>query len=122
MATELGVESLVFEDRAEAGRILARLLLRYREENPIVLALPRGGVVVGFEVARALKAPLDVIVARKLGAPGREELGIGAIAPGDVLVLDRSTLEWLNIPEEALRGTIERETAEMKRRRRLYRG
>src|SRR5438477_10723813 len=77
----------LFEDRADAGQQLARQLDGYRDRNPIVLALPRGGVPVGAEVARALDAPLDVYIARKLGAPSQPELGIGAIAPGGVMVL-----------------------------------
>lgn len=113
---------LVFEDRALAGRVLARHLLSYREERPIVLALPRGGVVVGAEIARALKAPLDVIVARKLGAPGHEELGIGAIAPGGVRVVDEQAVQWLGISEAQMERIVARETEEMNRRQRLYRG
>jgi putative phosphoribosyl transferase len=88
----------------------------------MVLALPRGGVVVAFEIARALHAPLDVLVARKLGAPGHEELGIGAIAPGGVRVLDEQAVRWLGITEEQLQRIVARETEEMNRRLRLYRG
>ncbi|HZU77134.1 MAG TPA: hypothetical protein VFA70_10250 [Dehalococcoidia bacterium] len=91
-----------FADRVDAGRRLAQELLHYREQLPIVLALPRGGVVVGYEVAQALHAPLDVIVARKLGAPGHRELGIGAIAPGGVEVLDTESVRMLGIPQAAI--------------------
>src|SRR5262245_1219651 len=77
-----------FEDRAEAGRQLAQKLMHLRHEHPIVLALPRGGVPVGCEVARALAAPLDVFLVRKLGVPGQRELGMGAIAPGGVMILN----------------------------------
>src|SRR5581483_4834791 len=122
MATETADGTLIFEDRADAGRFLARELLNYKKENPIVLALPRGGVVVGYEIARALDAPLDVIVARKLGAPGHEEMGIGAIAPGGVLVRDDLAIRYLGVTEEQLQRTITRETAEMERRIRSYRG
>jgi putative phosphoribosyl transferase len=115
-------ETVVFQDRAEAGRQLAAQLLRYRDENPLVFALPRGGVVVGYEVAQALKAPLDVIVARKLGAPQQPELGIGAIAPGGVRVLDEQAVAWLEVSEAQLERITVRETVEMERRERLYRG
>ncbi|HZO88858.1 MAG TPA: phosphoribosyltransferase [Chthonomonadaceae bacterium] len=114
--------AIVFQDRHDAGKQLATHLMQYREQNPIVLALPRGGVVVGYEVAQALNAPLDVIVARKLGAPGHEELGIGAIAPGGVLVRDDLAIRYLGVTEEQLQRTITRETAEMERRIRSYRG
>ncbi|MCW3097681.1 MAG: phosphoribosyltransferase [Chthonomonadaceae bacterium] len=122
MATETPDGTLIFEDRTDAGRFLAGKLTVYKQEDPIVLALPRGGVVVGYEIARALNAPLDVIVARKLGAPGHEELGIGAIAPGDVRVLDERTIHWLGITDEQLQRVIAKETLEMNRRLRLYRG
>jgi len=111
-----------FQDRADAGRRLAERLMSYCEEEPIVLALPRGGVAVGFEVARALNAPLDVVVARKLGAPAQPELGIGAIAPGGVRVLDEMAQKWLDISEARLEQIVARETAEMERRLLLYRG
>jgi predicted phosphoribosyltransferase len=115
-------EILIFHDRADAGRRLAMRLARYREENPSVIALPRGGVAVGYEIAHAFHAPLDVIVARKLGVPGREELGLGAIAPGGVRVLDEGIIDWFGISEAQLERIIARETAEMERRLRLYRG
>src|SRR5947209_11093281 len=115
MATEAPDGTLVFEDRADAGRVLAQELLIHRQHDSIVLALPRGGVVVAYEVARALHAPLDVIVARKLGAPGQEELGIGAVAPGGVLVLDEQAVGWLGIREAQLEQAIARETEEMNR-------
>lgn len=122
MAAELVANTLVFEDRAQAGRVLAGHLLRFRDEKPIVLALPRGGVVVGCEVAWALDAPLDVIAARKLGAPGREEFGMGAIAPGGVRVLDEAAIAMLGITEREIERAIESETREMNRRLHLYRG
>jgi len=122
MADQTSDGTLVFEDRAEAGGILARKLLRYRDQNPLILALPRGGVVVGYEIARALHAQLDVIVARKLGAPGQNELGIGAIAPGNVRVLDAQAVRYLGISEAQLKQITARETEEMNRRLLLYRG
>lgn len=112
----------LFADRVEAGRQLAARLSRYRDERPIVLALPRGGVVVGHEVARALEAPLDVIVARKVGAPGQRELGIGAIAPGGVEVIDPLTVEMLGIRREQIDAIVAEETAEMTRRIARFRG
>ena len=110
----------LFRDRVDAGRRLAALLERFRDEAPIVLALPRGGVVVGYEVAHALNAPLDVIVARKLGAPGHRELGIGAVAPG-VRVLDDETVSALGVRAEAIEAIAAEETAEMARRSRRFR-
>ena len=111
-----------FRDRQDAGRQLGRLLLRYRDAAPAVLALPRGGVPVGYEVARALGAPLDVLVARKIGAPSQPELGIGAIAPGGVIVLDERTVAALGVTEAELEAIAARETAEMERRLARYRG
>lgn len=122
MATQRSDGALIFEDRADAGRRLALKLLIYEKENPIVLSLPRGGVAVGYEIARALKAPLDVIVARKLSLPEYEELGIGAIAPGGVCVMNRQVEEWQSLTGAELQQIIARETDEMNRRLRLYRG
>ncbi len=111
-----------FKDRQDAGRQLARQLMTYRDEHPIILAIPRGGVVTGSEVARALGAPLDVIVVRKLGAPWQPELGIGAIAPGGVQVLDRPTIEYLGISEGELEQVRQAQQMELQRRLHLYRG
>src|SRR5438105_5938184 len=92
-----------FRDRREAGRVLAGLLEDYRgREDVIVLALPRGGVPVAYEVATAIGAPLDVFLVRKLGVPGREELAMGAIASGGVLVLNDDVVRGLNIPPEVI--------------------
>ncbi len=115
-------EETPFEDREDAGRQLAERLARYGDESPIVLALPRGGVPVGYAIARALKAPLDVFIARKLGAPGRRELGIGAVAQGGVRVLSEHTIQALGIPEEYIEQVAAEETAEIERRLRLLRG
>jgi predicted phosphoribosyltransferase len=111
-----------FRNRREAGVHLAKSLQRYADRTDVrVLALPRGGVPVGFEVARALKAPFDVFVVRKLGVPGHEEFAMGAIASGDVTVLDDDTIDTLRIPAEAVSAIIAREQAELGRRERRYR-
>lgn len=111
-----------FFDRAEAGRALARALSHYAgHDDVIVLALPRGGVPVGYEVARELGAPLDVFLVRKLGVPGHEELAMGAIASGGVLVLDEGVLRWLDISEQQIQKTLARELDELRRREAAYR-
>ena len=110
-----------FSDRHDAGKQLARRLEDLRDQDVVVLALPRGGVPVAAEVAAALHAPLEVFVARKLGAPGRPELGIGAVAEGDVVVLDERAGPWRGNSRQ-LRDTTEAEQAELARRVRCYRG
>jgi predicted phosphoribosyltransferase len=111
-----------FEDRTDAGRRLAARLLSYANRGDVlVLALPRGGVPVAYEVAERLDAPLDVFLVRKLGVPGREELAMGAIASGGVLVLNHEVIQGLQIPPEVIRAAAERETAELERRERAYR-
>jgi len=113
---------LPFRDRLEAGRFLgAELARRAYGPNPIVLALPRGGVPLGQAVADALKAPLDVVIVRKLGVPWQPELAMGAIA-GDTRVLDFQLIRDLRIPDEEIEKVVRRETEEWKRRERLYRG
>lgn len=112
---------MVFEDRHDAGRQLAGLLRRYRQEQPIVLGLPRGGVVVAYEVARALDAPLDVLVVRKLGVPGAEELAMGATAAGSTL-LNTDLVRRLGIPPSVVDAVVRRETEELQRREAMYRG
>jgi putative phosphoribosyl transferase len=112
-----------FRNRTAAGRALARELERYAgRDDVVVLALPRGGVPVGYEVAKALGAPLDVFVVRKLGAPGHEELAVGAIASGGLIILDQNLVRRLGIPERALRRVIAEEARELERRERAYRG
>ena len=111
-----------FEDREDAGRRLAERLARYRDERPVVFALPRGGVPVGYEISRSLGAPLDVFVSRKLGAPGQPEFGIGAVAPGGVRVLNGNVVERLGIPADYLETVTRKETAEVERRLRHFRG
>jgi erythromycin esterase-like protein/predicted phosphoribosyltransferase len=112
-----------FRDRAQAGRLLAERLRRYSDAaDPLVLALPRGGVPVAFEVARELDAPLDVFLVRKLGAPGHEELAIGAIATGGTRVLNRELIEALQVPPEWVEAIDAKEMRELERRERAYRG
>jgi putative phosphoribosyl transferase len=113
---------LIFRDRRDAGQKLATQLARFSKNlNVIVLGLPRGGVPVAAEVARALTAPLDVFVVRKLGVPQHEELAFGAIASGGVRVLDAAIVEELAIPDAALDAVIEREMKELDRRELVYR-
>jgi putative phosphoribosyl transferase len=112
---------MLFRNRRQAGRLLAAKLADYvGRPDVIVLALPRGGVPVAFEVARALGAPLDVYLVRKLGVPGREELAMGAIASGGVRVLN-DVAEALGITEEEVAEVVAREQKELERRERLYR-
>jgi len=111
-----------FRDRKDAGRRLAERLEQYREESPIILALPRGGVPVAYEISRALRAPLDIFIARKLGAPGREEFGIGAVAQGGVRVLNEHAVEALEIPKEYIERAAKEKTEEIERRLRSLRG
>lgn len=110
-----------FQDRQEAGRRLVRRLRGEYLTDPIVLALPRGGVPVAFEVAKGLNAPLDVTVIRKIGAPSRPELAVGAIAEGGEPELDREMLDALGLTPEELEPTIALERAELDRRLRRYR-
>ena len=110
-----------FRDRREAGRRLAAELLTYAIERPVVVALPRGGVPVGIEVARALKAPLDVLAVRKLGAPGNPELAVGAVAEDGTGVLDKHSAELLGMTREMLDATLARESEELRRRVDRYR-
>jgi putative phosphoribosyl transferase len=114
---------LPFADRAEAGRLLARELARQdRYAGAIVLALPRGGVPVGAEVAKALSAPLDVVIVRKLGVPAEPELAMGAIASGGFRVLDEDLISHLGISAQEVERVIAEENAELGRREKLYRG
>jgi len=118
------LESLMFpfRDRTEAGRVLAAKLGEYANRGDVVvLALPRGGVPVGFEVAKALNAPLDVFVVRKLGLPGQEELAMGAIASGGARVLNRELIRAVGIPAEVVEQVTQEEQRELERREREYR-
>jgi putative phosphoribosyl transferase len=113
----------VFADRGEAGRLLAEGLAKYAgREDVVVLGLPRGGVPVAAEVARGLRAPLDVLVVRKLGAPGQEELAIGAIGEGGVRVLNAGLVRSLGLGEEEIGRIAAREERELERRVAAYRG
>lgn len=112
----------LFRDRAEAGRVLAEQLEPVIEaQNTIVLALPRGGVSVGFELAQKIHTDLDIFLVRKIGVPGHEELAIGAIASGGVRVLNHAIVEQLGIPPSVIDHVTERELQEIGRRERLYR-
>jgi len=112
----------VFRDRRHAGRVLAQVLTGYANRSDvIVLALPRGGVPVAYEVAKALHAPLDVFVVRKLGVPGHEEYAMGAIASGGVRVLNDEVVQRLGIPDAAVDAVARYEQGEVERRERLYR-
>jgi putative phosphoribosyl transferase len=111
-----------FADRRHAGRVLATLLTAYRDDpQVVVLALPRGGVPVAFEIADALGAPLDVFVVRKLGMPGHPEFAIGAIASGGVQVLSSDVVRLYGVPQAAIDSIVGRECAELERREREYR-
>jgi putative phosphoribosyl transferase len=112
-----------FADRAEAGRFLSRELERYKDrEDVMVLALPRGGVPLGFEIATELRAPLDLFLVRKLGFPGHEEFALGAIASGGVRVLNPSAFQVASFSEAEIDVIAAREEEELARRERLYRG
>ena len=112
----------VFRDRRHAGRVLAQILAGYANRSDvIVLALPRGGVPVAYEVAKALHAPLDVFVVRKLGVPGHEEYAMGAIASGGARVLNDEVVRRLGIPDAAVDAVTRYEQGELERRERLYR-
>jgi predicted phosphoribosyltransferase len=112
-----------FADRAAAGRALARRLAHYAgRADVVVLGLPRGGVVVAAEVARALHAPLDVYLVRKLGVPGHEELAFGAIASGGVRVLNEDIIAHLGLTDPVINAVAQREERELQRRERAYRG
>jgi predicted phosphoribosyltransferase len=113
----------LFQDRRDAGRLLATKLANYAHRpDVLVLALPRGGVPVAFEVAKALNAPLDIFLVRKLGVLGREELAMGAIATGGTLVLNEEIVKALGISPEIIDRVVARELQELERRERLYRG
>src|SRR6202789_168990 len=112
-----------FLDRRDAGRQLAEKLAGYADDPEVlVLGLPRGGVPVAYEVARSLRAPLDVFVVRKLGVPGHRELAMGAIASGGSRVLNLDVIQALEISPAAVESVVERELAELDRQQRIYRG
>ena len=112
-----------FRNRAEAGRLLAHKLEQYRNmPGLLVLGLPRGGVPVAYAVAIALNAPLDILLVRKLGVPGQDELAMGAIASNGILILNNSVIQRLGIPESVVEAVTKRETKELHRREQDYRG
>ena len=112
----------MFRDRSEAGRRLAEALIPMRSERPVVLGLPRGGVPVANEVAKALGAPLDVIVVRKLGIPYQPEVAMGAVGEQDVRLVDWEIVSLAGVTAAEVRDAVERETEEVRRRARLFRG
>src|SRR5438105_9931523 len=112
-----------YRNRREAGQVLARQLMKYaNRQDVLVLALPRGGVPVAYEIAKALHAPLDVFLVRKLGVPGQEELAMGAIAMSGVRVLNEDVVRALRIPPRVIDSIAAKESSELERRDRLYRG
>lgn len=114
---------MIFRDRSEAGNYLATRLAHFaNRDDTLVLALPRGGVPVAYEVAKALHAPLDIYLVRKLGVPGHEELAMGAIASGGVRVLNEDVVKYLVIPKSVIDSVAESELQELERRERAYRG
>ena len=114
---------MLFRDRKEAGRFLARKLMAYADRSDVlVLALPRGGVPVAWEVAQVLHAPLDVFLVRKLGLPGHEEFAMGAIASGGVRVLNDDVVRALGVSRDTIEAIAARERRELERRERIYRG
>jgi len=114
---------MIYRNRIDAGKQLAARLARYANpDDVLVLALPRGGVPVGFEVARALNAPLDIFLVRKLGVPGHEELAMGAISTGGVRVLNEDTVDYLRIPMRVIDAVSANELRELERREHAYRG
>lgn len=112
----------IFENRKDAGQQLAKKLSAYRNTDTIVLGMPRGGVIVAAEVARVLNLPMDVVISRKLGAPGQPEFAIGAIACHDVVVFNEEILSHFKLDESALQNMIKEEKKEMERRMQLYSG
>ena len=114
---------MLFEDRKDAGRRLAGMLSDLPGlANAVVLGLTRGGVPVAFEIARAHRLPLDILVVRKLGAPGQPELAVGAVASGGVTALNSDLIHIFQLSEESVRAAVARETSEIARRERAYRG
>lgn len=111
-----------YADRTDAGKRLAAALGHLKDREPVIVGLPRGGVVVAAEVAKALGAPLDVLIVRKLGAPGQPELGLGAIAEGGILLLNKRLMRQVGVSKQGLQSTIDAATDELNRRLELYRG
>ncbi len=113
----------IFQDRHEAGKLLAKKLTAYtHQSNVLVLALPRGGLPIAVEISKSLKVPMDIFLVRKLGAPGYEELAMGAIAQGDVMILNQDVIDFYGIRPEIIDHIVEKEKKELLRRNQLYRG
>ena len=110
-----------FTDRVDAGKRLASALSNFSGKHGVVLAIPRGGVVVGFEIAKALNLPLDVIIPRKIGAPDNPELAIGAVAEDGTAILDNQLISYLGVSREYIKEETERQKQEIRRRLKLYR-
>jgi putative phosphoribosyl transferase len=111
---------VIFRDRTDAGRQLAVSLAGYRHAHPVVLGLPRGGVVVAYEIARALDAPLDVLCVRKIGVPGHEELGMGAVSEGAAVYLDPAAVTRVGLPPDRLAALVSTKANEVELRRQLF--
>jgi putative phosphoribosyl transferase len=116
------VSRLIFTNRQDAGKKLAAKLLEYQEKQPVILGIPRGGVVVAAEVAKELDAPVDLIIPRKIGAPSNRELAVGAVAPDGTTVFDERALSFLELQETDLEEEIARQNAEIERRTTAYKG
>ncbi len=112
----------MFKDRTEAGKTLAEALSEYKDKNTIVLAIPRGGVVVAYEVAKALNAPLDLIIPRKIGAPSQPELAIGAVTEDGTTILNQDIIQYLRVPDDYIKTEVKRQVEEIKRRIQRYLG
>lgn len=113
---------MIFKNRVEAGKQLASTLMDYAEEETIILAIPRGGVVVGYEIANKLQTVLDVIIPKKIGAPHNKELAIGAITEDGTKILDQKLIDYLKIPESYIKAESEKQRLEIERRLKFYRG
>ncbi|MCL5783990.1 MAG: phosphoribosyltransferase [Patescibacteria group bacterium] len=113
---------MFFQNRQEAGKKLASEIFKYRKENPFVLAIPKGGVPIGYEIAEVLLAPLEVLVVRKIVLSGDKDFGIGVIAEGGIKILDQTTIEVLGIDDVELKDTIDLEEKELEKRVEIYRG
>lgn len=111
-----------YSNRRQAGKVLASHLEKFKDSNSIILGLPRGGIPVAFEVAKALRLPMDVFIVRKLGVPGYEELAMGAIASGGIFFINQDLVKSLNISSSDIEHVIEEEMRELKRREKVYRG
>jgi predicted phosphoribosyltransferase len=112
----------LFKDRVDAGVKLAEELLNYKKDNPVILAIPRGGVVVGYEIAKKLGAPLDIVVPRKIPAPSNPELGIGAVMQDGTVIIDEHIKDYLLVPDKYIEEETEKQIREIERRMKAYRG